>query len=143
MNTTLFAAVAVSSITALSTAVQAAESAAKDTDAADTRRCFTVTRIDRTDIIDKQHIVFEVGNQLYLNTLPHRCHSLSRHATLSYKASNGRLCDLNIITTLETVGGELTQTGSCGLGPFTAISQQQRDDLKAKIKTDGNKPDSR
>ncbi len=80
-------------------------------------RCISVNRIDRSDVIDDYHILFEMkGKKAYLNKLPRRCSRLGFERAFSYKLHNSRLCNVDIITVFDSTGG--IQGPSCGLGKF-------------------------
>ncbi|RMF17876.1 MAG: hypothetical protein D6757_00620 [Alphaproteobacteria bacterium] len=88
-----------------------------------TARCLHLERIDTTKILDRQHILFRMrGGQLYLNTLPHACPGLTRDRALSYSLSMPELCDLDIVTVIDT--GTHQEVGSCGLGKFEEVKEK-------------------
>lgn len=96
--------------------------------------CFNVSRIHNTEVLDNQHILFEIaGGEKYLNTLPQRCGGLNTTSALSYRESIHKLCDLDIVTALESIGGEYTAGPSCGLGPFSPISDEELNTLRQQI----------
>jgi hypothetical protein len=96
--------------------------------------CLSLSRIQNSEVLDNQHIVFRVnGGKSFLSTLPHKCPGLSRHDPYMYRTSLNQLCDLDIITVLRDSGIGLMPEASCGLGRFYAIDEQGIEDLKARI----------
>lgn len=86
-------------------------------------RCLHLERIDTTKILDRQHILFRMrGGQLYINTLPHACPGLTRDRALSYSLSMPELCDLDIVSVIDT--GLHQEVGSCGLGKFEEVKEK-------------------
>ena len=134
--TTLLPAVMLSLVAALPVA---AEKAFDGYEVADTEavRCISLTRIRSTEVIDEKHIVFYMtGRQQYLNTLPHKCSGLNRRKTIMYRTSLSVLCDLDIITVLDNIGGGFQPGPSCGLGRFAPVSTQEISVLKELIKAE-------
>lgn len=98
-------------------------------------RCISLMRIKSVDILDNQRIVFRMmGGKNYLNVLPHRCPGLSRNKPLMYRTSLSVLCDLDIITVLDTGGGGFRPLGSCGLGRFSPMLDSNIDTIKGELK---------
>lgn len=96
----------------------------------DAERCLGITRIRDMDVLDSRNILFRTRpDQVYLNTLPRSCGGLTRFKTISYKTSLHELCDVDIITVLNDVGGGYMPGASCGLGKFYPISNEDADRL--------------
>lgn len=94
-------------------------------------RCLSISRIKDIDIIDDQTLVFKMnGRKMYLNELPHRCPGLSRNETIMYRTSTSQLCDLDVITVLNSMGRGYMPGASCGLGRYSLISDLQLKALK-------------
>ena len=91
--------------------------------------CISVSRIDKTDIVDDQTILFFMrgGKQIYRNYLPHRCPNLEVEDRFGYHVSSGRLCRIDLIRVLPRIGFPL----SCQLGQFVPISAEEVDELRA------------
>jgi hypothetical protein len=86
---------------------------------AEPSRCVSTSRIDRTDIIDDQTIVFELrGGAVLVNSLPRRCPGLARADRFMYEIRNSRLCDTDTITVLEQFGTRLSRGFTCRLGKY-------------------------
>jgi len=82
-------------------------------------RCISLARIKSVDVLDNQRILFHMqGGKKLINVLPHRCPGLRKNQPFMYRTSLSELCDLDIITLLDTGGFGLRPMGSCGLGPF-------------------------
>src|SRR5688572_32774502 len=64
--------------------------------------CIIVSRIDQTDAIDDQNIIFRMrGDRVYRNTLPNKCPGLERENRIAYKTRSSRLCNIDTIKVLE------------------------------------------
>ena len=98
-------------------------------------RCINLTQIKSVEVLDNQRILFrmQAGKQ-FINVLPHRCSGLRKNQPFMYRTSLSQLCDLDIITVLDTGGFGLRPLGSCGLGRFkNALAADLlpiKDDLK-------------
>lgn len=100
--------------------------------------CLNLVRIKHVEILDRRHIVFEMDNgDNYMNVLPGPCPSLHRNKALMYKTSLSRLCDLDIITVLDSVGGGYEPAGSCGLGKFREATQDEIRETRNLLKDPG------
>ncbi|NNC64476.1 MAG: hypothetical protein HKN84_06800 [Gammaproteobacteria bacterium] len=89
-------------------------------------RCIIPSRIDRTEVIDEQTVVFHMrGSDAYVNRLPNACRSLAREKRFSYDLRTNRLCSVDSITVLEWWGSGLNRGMSCGLGEFYPITQEE------------------
>ncbi len=91
-------------------------------------QCVSLARIDRTEVIDDQNILFHMrGGDIYRNHLPHRCPSLGFHESFMYRTSLNQLCNVDIITVLTDIGFGFSPGASCGLGLFYPVTE---DDVK-------------
>ncbi len=96
------------------------------------KRCVSLARIKRTDVVDDQNILFYMnGRKVYLNKLPHKCHGLARADAFMYRTSMSQLCDLDIITVLNNIGFGFMRGPSCGLGTFS-IDKERAKELKGQ-----------
>ena len=87
-----------------------------------TTRCLRLVDIDQTRILNAQNILFRLKNgKLYISKLAHRCPGLTRDRAISYSLSVPELCDLDIITVIDT--GLHQEVGSCGLGTFHEVEK--------------------
>jgi hypothetical protein len=85
-------------------------------------RCLNLSQIDTTRIIDSRTIEFHMRNgKVYANVLPHKCHGLRPNKPFTYRTSMNRLCDLDMISVLETGGPTMRRGMSCGLGRFQEL----------------------
>ncbi len=99
----------------------------------DAEHCISLSRIDRTDVVDDSNILFYMkGGDIYLNRLPHRCPGLRWEKAFMYRTSMSQLCNVDIITVLNNMGFGFSPGVSCGLGPFYPISEETAKALKAK-----------
>ncbi len=110
-------------------------------DAGQSERCVSLTSIKRMTILDNRHIIFDLtGGRHYLNTLPYPCAGLHRSRAIMYRTSLSRLCDLDIITVLDDVGPGFRPMGSCGLGVFQPVTDEELGNLKTEIRLKREQP---
>jgi hypothetical protein len=110
---------------------EAAEASAIDTLLGESERCISTRQIDRTEVIDQQTIVFYLsGGRIYVNRLPHRCPGLRTRDGFMYKNATNRLCSIDTIRVLDTIGGSLRPGVGCGLGEFHPVSADTVEQLK-------------
>ncbi|HZW58970.1 MAG TPA: hypothetical protein VFE85_01645 [Woeseiaceae bacterium] len=94
-------------------------------------RCISLQRIDRTEVLDDQSILFYMrGGEIYRNILRHRCPGLRDNRPFMYSATASQLCDLDQLTVLYDHGIGFTPGISCGLGRFHPVSEQDVEALK-------------
>ncbi len=87
-----------------------------------TTRCLRLVDIDQARILDARNILFKLrSGKLYVSKLAHRCPGLTRDRAISYSLSVPELCDLDIITVIDT--GLHQEVGSCGLGVFHEVEK--------------------
>jgi len=87
------------------------------------KRCLPISGIASTRVVDNQHIVFQMRNgDAWMNELPRKCPGLSKRDPIMYKTSQSQLCDLDIITVLNSAGGGYMPGASCGLGRFVPMT---------------------
>ena len=80
---------------------------------ADALRCVDLVRIDHTQVVDEQNILFYLRNgNIYLNQLSHRAPGLSPNRPIMFRTSTGRLCNHDTVTVLDTWGFGFTQRTS-------------------------------
>jgi len=97
--------------------------------------CITVSRIDQTDAIDDQNIIFRMrGKQVYRNTLPRTCPGLQRENRIAYQSSTSRLCNVDMITVLEDFGVGFRPGFTCRLGKFVPLSEAEVEDIDLRKK---------
>ena len=87
----------------------------------ETTDCIDLIRIDRSEVVDDQTILFHMkGGKVWKNTLPYKCPRLGFEKAFSHKTSINRLCSVDIITVLDTTAR--MPGASCGLGKFEAYT---------------------
>ena len=95
----------------------------------DTVECISLSRLDRTDVIDDRNVLFYMrGDKIYLNQLPRRCSGLRMADRFSYRPTVNRLCSIDSIRPLRDSGpGGLGMSGgiSCKLGLFKSITEEE------------------
>ncbi|MBR9909638.1 MAG: hypothetical protein GYB33_04695 [Gammaproteobacteria bacterium] len=93
-----------------------------------TERCLSLTRINSTRVLDNQRIAFHLsGKKVYINVLPRPCPGLRKDSTIMYRVTMSQLCDMDLITVLDPMGGGFMPGASCGLGKFVPATSE---DLK-------------
>ena len=98
-------------------------------------QCIQLNRIDRTEVIDDQNVLFRMRNgDTYLNQLPYRCPSLGFHESFMYRTSLNQLCNVDIITVLNDAGFGFLPGPSCGLGLFYPITKDDVDKIREDAK---------
>lgn len=112
-------------------ALQPSTDAVADDPPEESERCIRLSMLDSIDILNNRQIIFKMrGGDLLLNELPHRCAGLRPYSTIMYRTTTGRLCDVDVITIVESLGGGLQPTVSCGLGRFYRITEEDADALE-------------
>ena len=91
--------------------------------------CILTNRIRRTKVIDDQTVVFEMNGGVYLsNMLDRTCPGLAREKRFLHR-TQGRLCDIDMITVLEQWGSSLSEGFTCPLGLFHPITEIEAQEL--------------
>jgi hypothetical protein len=84
--------------------------------------CINLSQIRNTAVRDDRTIDFIMsGGRVYRNTLPNQCGSVGFDRAFTYSTSLTQLCNVDIITVLQNVGGGLMPGASCGLGEFIPV----------------------
>lgn len=84
--------------------------------------CVQRNRIRSTHVLDDQTIDFVMTDgQVFRNTLPSRCPGLGFERAFGYRTSINQLCNVDIITVINTGGGP-RRGASCGLGLFQPMA---------------------
>jgi hypothetical protein len=97
--------------------------------------CVIISRIDQTDAIDDQNIIFRMrGDRVYRNTLPRACPNLQRENRIAYSTSTARLCSIDTITVLEDFGVGFRPGFTCRLGQFVPLSPAEVEDIDLRKK---------
>jgi hypothetical protein len=112
--------------TALLTLAAAADAKPRDIPAATPDgaavNCLQTTRIRETRVRSDSVIDFyTLGGKVYRNTLPNSCPSLGFEEKFAYSTSTSELCNVDIITVLQSGGPGLMRGASCGLGKFQPV----------------------
>ena len=104
---------------------------ADEFDDAEVERCVTISRIDRTEVLDNRRIIFYMrGKDIYLNQLPRDCGGLGSQKRFSYQSRGSQLCRMDTITVLNSAGPGLMRGATCGLGPFVPITEEDVEAMK-------------
>lgn len=92
----------------------------------DSKRCINARSIRGADVIDDNHVVFEIqGRRLFLNVLPKTCQGLSRDGRFSYDTYTRSLCASDKIRILRESGNTFYEGKSCSLGRFRPMSREE------------------
>lgn len=93
-------------------------------------RCIATTRLDRTEVIDDETVLFFMrGGDIYRNRLTRSCPGLEREQRFTYRVYGNQLCRIDTITVLESRAFGLTDGFTCALGDFQPISADQAERL--------------
>ena len=81
--------------------------------------CIIINRIRTSNVRAADVIDFEMTDgRIMRSRLPHSCPGLTFEERFSYRTSINRLCSVDTITVLDTVG---RPGASCGLGEFQQV----------------------
>lgn len=95
-------------------------------DAGGDKRCIQIIQISNSRILDNRNILFEMSlGPDYLNTLPNACPGMGRNKAIMFVTSLSELCDLDMITVLDQVGGGFMRGATCGLGKFVPVEGER------------------
>ena len=98
-------------------------------------QCVSLSRIDHTYVLDDRNILFYMhGGKIYRNHLPYNCSGLKISNTFMYRTSLNQLCNVDIITVLDSLGFGYSPRNSCGLGLFYPVSKDDVAKLKERAK---------
>lgn len=94
-------------------------------------RCLQLSRVESTEVLNNRQILFStIGRHHYLNTLPYPCPGLRRGATLLFRTSIDLVCDVDVVTVLNTMGWGMQPGASCGLGKFEPLDEAEVEQLR-------------
>jgi hypothetical protein len=94
--------------------------------------CVSLSRVDHTEVVDDATLLFYMrGDEIYRNVLPHRCPGLDREQQFMYRVTTSQLCNVDVITVLDNLGGRFMPGASCGLGKFQPVSEEAAEEIKA------------
>jgi hypothetical protein len=115
------------------------DAAAQDgSDPQETRNCVDLLRIDHTEVVDNDTLLFYMRNgRVYRNELRHSCPTLGFEERFMYRTALTQLCDVDVITVLQDVGFGFMPTASCGLGKFEPIDEEAAEELITNAERDG------
>lgn len=92
--------------------------------------CIVASRIDRTEVIDDNTIIFHMRSrgQAYANYLPQTCPNLGREQRFTYQRRTSQLCDDTTITVLELTG--FGPGFTCRLGQFHPVTAAEVEEIR-------------
>jgi len=127
-----FRAAALAAAALCSTAVSAQNDDGRVDDTFDRtpRSCIIASRIDRTEVIDDNTIIFHMRSrgEAYVNYLPQRCPNLGREQRFSYQRRTSQLCDDTTITVIELSG--FGPGFTCRLGQFHPVTVAEVEEIR-------------
>jgi hypothetical protein len=95
--------------------------------------CLHLSAVDRIEILDEQHILFFMRDRkTYNNHLSGKCPGLRRNDTIMYRTTLNQLCNIDMFTVLENIGGGFMPGATCSFGKFYPATQEEVDALKAR-----------
>ena len=98
----------------------------------ESRNCLRVREYRSVEILDARHLLFIGRNKMWLNELRHRCPSLRPNQILVFERQGVTLCDTNRVSGRDRHLPGIWR-GSCLLGRFSVIDEQQALALKDAI----------
>jgi hypothetical protein len=118
-------------LTILVSTLAATTAAAADAPQPKALHCVDLSRIKQTEILDDQHMLFRMNDgKQYLNTLPHRCPGMRKDQPYLVRTIGDRLCDLDLVTMLDTAPFGFMPGASCGLSKFEPVTNEQIEMVK-------------
>jgi hypothetical protein len=98
------------------------------------QRCISTTRLDRTEVVDDETVLFFMrGGDVYRNRLSRSCPGLEREKRFTYRVYGNQLCRVDTITVLESRAFGLTDGFTCALGDFQPISVDEAERLTGEF----------
>ncbi|HAL42737.1 MAG TPA: hypothetical protein DCP57_09860 [Gammaproteobacteria bacterium] len=100
-------------------------------------RCISARSIRNTQVLDEQHVLFEVSrNRYYLVQFNNRCLGLRKNSPIRYFTQSNRLCKLDSIQSLQDLGfGRYEPGAKCFIPGFQEVTKDQVALLKENLKT--------
>lgn len=125
---------AVASLVALASVAPTAVAAERSEEP---ERCLQLSRVTGTEILSNRQILFETtGRRYYLNTLPYPCPGMRRSSTLMFRTSLNMVCDVDVVTLVDSFGWGLRPGASCGLGRFEPLDESEVEQLRQSARSD-------
>lgn len=88
--------------------------------------CIAPRRVRSVEHVGNHSVLFYLaGNKVWRSRLRTRCIALRRGVVLSYEPRAGRLCAGDTVKVLDNFGSQLSQVGTCVLGEFDYLSEEQ------------------
>lgn len=111
---------------------EAGDAVAVDDDVFALENCVQTQRIRRTEIVDDSTILFFMTprDRVFVNRLPRRCPGLRFAGTFSYRATTGRLCNVDIIRVVRDLATRTDVGVGCALGMFRPVTAEEVEIIK-------------
>ncbi|HEU4619896.1 MAG TPA: hypothetical protein VFV10_17790 [Gammaproteobacteria bacterium] len=112
--------------------------AAQDRDASPApdapRRCISLPRLEKTDVVDDRTIVFHMRDgRIYMNHLSRDCPGLEREKRFMYSPTSSQLCEIDGVTVIEKWAFGFTRGFTCSLGEFHPLTSAEFDALMRPV----------
>ena len=90
------------------------------------QNCIPARRIRKVEPVGNHSLLVYMQNgDVWRNRLRNRCLGVRPNSVLSYERRGGRLCAGEIVNALENFGGGLDTRGTCVLGEFDFLTEDQ------------------
>jgi hypothetical protein len=120
--TTMLVAAALAAVTPLAPAAERS---------VEPERCLQLSRVDSTEVLNNRQILFRTrAREYFVNNLPHPCPGLRRGSTLMFRTSIDLVCDVDVVTVVESMGWGMRPGASCGLGRFEPVDEGEVEQLR-------------
>ena len=95
-------------------------------DDAKAQRCLRLGVYDEVEVIDEERLIFRgIGGKVWLNQLRQRCIGMRPNDTVLLELRDGRVCNLDTVSTVDKFLFWGRKSASCSLGNFEPISEEQ------------------
>lgn len=92
------------------------------------QNCVNRSQIRQTVVRSDRVIDFEMnGGKVFRNTLDQNCPGLGLDRAITYETSIDQLCSVQIVYTLQNIGGRLQRGAGCSLGKFVPVKYDRGD----------------
>lgn len=97
--------------------------------------CLRSSAYTEVEVINPKLLLFHGrGDRMWLNRMRQACVGLRFDDALAFEMRDSRVCDLDTVRGIDTIGGYWSATGArCSLGKFDPVSREQVELLKAGL----------
>jgi len=109
----------------------------QSSDYVESPRCLSARRIRGVEVIDDQHVLFDLGrDEHYLVQFKHRCPMLRKGRPVIYEPTGNRLCEQDALRgVLEQGLGDLQPGPRCNIPDFQSLTKEQVVQLKEALRS--------